>query len=51
MPAYTLVLRNDDTGDTVEVASDSVAEGETDEWAVVVDNPSLEASGTKTSGN
>lgn len=51
MANYELIVRNTDTGTDHSVATDSVAEGEIDEWTITIENPQIVASGSQTSGN
>jgi len=51
MANYEIIVRNKDDGTENKVGEDSVAEGEIDEWSLIIKNPKITTSGSKTSGN
>lgn len=51
MATYEITVTNTDSGNSYTIATDSVAEGETDVWEITVENPELAPSASQTSGN
>ena len=51
MTQYKITIERVDDGSVVAETTDEVAEGETDEFTIRVDNPSIVADVNQTSGN